>query len=773
MKKRKREGHLVIVESPAKSKTIHKFLGEGFQVMASMGHIYNLPKNSLGIDIKNNFEPTYEIIPERVKTVEQLRKVARGVERVYLATDMDREGEAIAAHLVEALDLSQERALRVTFNEITPSAIRLAFQRPGRISESKVEAQKARRILDRLVGYLISPLLWTKIRSGLSAGRVQSVALKLVVERELEIRAFRPEEYWELEATFRLQRSKFSAKLKKWGGKAAKISTKEQAEGMVEELRGKEFMIQRVQKKRVEVSPPPPFITSTLQQRASTVLGFSPKKTMLLAQQLYEGVEVGEGSIGLITYMRTDSVNIAQSARREAEEYIREAFGEEYYPKKRRRYRSKVGAQEAHEAIRPTSVRRLPEEVEPYLSRDQARLYELIWRRFVASEMSSAVYDTTVVDVVGGEALFQARGRVLRFEGYLRVYGREEEGEERLLPPQLMEGEVVQLVGLEPSQHFTKAPPRFTEASLVRTLEKEGIGRPSTYAVILSNISSRKYIEIRKRTIYPTELGILLTQRLKQHFPLIMDTKFTSRLEEKLDLIEENKANWVEILREFYRVLDKELQEARLKMKGLNEEEEFSEEVCPNCGKRMRYLWKKDSQGGLVRFLGCSGYPECRTSKSLQEGEPSGGEGGGGEVELSEYVCEECQAPMVYRQGRNGRFLGCSRFPQCRFTMPVDREGRPLELPEVEEEKCPKCGGAMGIKYGKRGPFLACLAYPRCRSTKPIPGQLETVDIHCEKCHKPMAIRYSRRGKFLGCTGYPECKNTKPITVLEKPGVEE
>lgn len=760
--------YMVIVESPAKSKTIYKILGQKYIIKASMGHIYNLPEKHLGIDIHRNFEPTYEIIKGREKIVRELKKIAKEVDQVFLATDLDREGEAIASHLVEALKIPKEKALRVIFNEITPTAIKKAFDNPSLVSEPKVNAQKARRILDRLVGYKISPLLWKKIMTGLSAGRVQSVALRLVAERELDIRAFNPEEYWEVDARVLPpkgeKKDEFQAKLRKLKGKDPKIKNETMAKKLVEQLQKEDFIVTEVVKKEKKVSPLPPFITSTLQQRASTRLNFSPKKTMRIAQQLYEGVELPEGSVGLITYMRTDSVNISKDAQKEVRDYIKNSFGSPYLPPRPPVYKSRSSAQEAHEAIRPTTIGRLPQSLKDHLSRDQYKLYQLIWERFVACQMTSARYDTTTIDIQAGEALFQARGKILKFDGYMKVYAPDQEDKDDPLLPPVEQGQKLKLEELLPTQHYTKPPPRYTEASLVRTLEKEGIGRPSTYAVILSNIQTRKYIEVEKRTIKATDLGILLVDRLKKHFPHIMDLKFTSLLEEKLDQVEEGNIDWHGLLLEFYDTFTEDLQKAEREMKSLNEDPTPSEEVCEVCGKVMNFLWSRDPQNGIVPFLGCSGYPDCSNTRSLQ---------GNQEKELpeeTEHKCKECQSPMVVRNGRNGKFLGCSRYPACNFTQTVDEQGNPLEVPKGLE-KCDKCDSPMAIKHGRRGPFVACTGYPKCKNAKPLEGQKkepEKVDLACDKCGKPMAVKYGRRGPFVACTGYPECKNAKPMSVLQE-----
>ena len=745
-----RSGALVIVESPAKARTIAKFLGKGYVVKASMGHVRDLPRKTLGVDVENGFEAEYELIPERKKNLTTLRRHTKTAEAIYLATDRDREGEAIAWHLVEALKIPKSRIRRVVFNEITSPAIQRAFQKPLEISTSRVNAQQARRVLDRIVGYQLSPLLWEKVMRGLSAGRVQSVAVKLISDREKAIEAFVPEEYWYVDAKLRSKEGEeFTARLKKKEGEEVQIPGEKEATGFVEALRGETFQVSSVEAKEKPDSAPPPFSTSTLQQRASIKLRFSAQKTMTIAQQLYEGIEIGsEGSVGLISYMRTDSLNVANTALEEVRSFIGSSFGETYVPPKANRFKSKKGAQEAHEAVRPTSALRQPQELGAYLTQDQFRLYRLIWERFVASQMTPAVYAVTKVEVGAGGYSLVAQGRRMVFDGHSKITGSRIRKDEQVLPP-LEEGDDLELLELVPSQHFTEPPARYSEATLVKTLEKEGIGRPSTYAPIISLIQKRGYVERRERKFYPTDLGVLVTDRLTRHFPHIMDTGFTSKMEDKLDEVEEDKADWRKVLADFYELFTEDLGRAKKEMRNLSEDPELSEEACEKCGKPMAYKWSKGE-----RFLGCIGYPECRNTKSLSKKATP-------EPEETPYVCEKCESPMLLRTGRNGRFLACSAYPKCKNTKSVDAEGKPIEVKETDQ-KCEKCDSTMVERVGRRGKFLACSAYPKCRNTKALPGTAEKVEEKCEKCGKPMAIKRGPRGPFLACTGYPKCKNSKP-----------
>ena len=771
---------LVIVESPAKAKTINRYLGTGYKVRASMGHVRDLPKSEMGVDIEKDFAPTYQVLKAHQKLITQLRKLARSSEEVFLATDLDREGEAIAWHLAEALRLPKKKTRRVVFNEITKNAIRKAFEQPGDIDENKVNAQQARRILDRIVGYRLSPLLWTKLRRGLSAGRVQSVTVRLIVEREREIEAFKIEEYWEIEAELSPAKlepgapRKFRAKLAKLDGQDPKIPNEASAAEVVKKLQSLPFIVTGYEEKERAMQPPPPFNTSTLQQQASIRLRFSTKKTMMIAQQLYEGVDLGpEGSVGLITYMRTDSFRVAGQAIGECRKYIAGAFSPEYLPEKARQYRAGRGAQGAHEAVRPTSASRTPESVKEYLTRDQFRLYELIWKRFVASQMAAGRLAVRDGQIAAGDALFTAQGRQLVFDGHLKISGYDKKNDMRV--PRLTPEERLKLLGLEPTQHFTKPPPRYTEATLVKTLEKLGIGRPSTYAPTISTIQQRKYVELMKRQFHATELGKLVTDQLVEHFKDIMNVEFTSHMEERLDEVEEAKADWLQILREFYKPFAADLKRAEKNMK--RPEPEKTEFKCELCGKPMLKRWGKRGM-----FLGCSGYPECTFTQPLdEEGKPAARP----EPEVSDEKCEKCGAPMVVRTGPHGRFLGCSAYPKCKNTRKLQperetaEEGKSPARPEPEptDEKCEKCGAPMVVRTGRRGRFLACSAFPKCKNTRSLGPEsdtatqgkpaarpkLEPTDEKCEKCGAPMVVRAGRRGRFLGCSAYPKCRNTKPL----------
>ena len=604
---------LVIVESPAKARTINKYLGPQYVVKASMGHVRDLPQTRFGIDIEKGFEPTYRVIKGKKATLDDLKKAARQAEATYLATDPDREGEAIAWHLKEALKLPDQSTFRVRFHEITAPAVRRAFEHPETIDMNKVYAQQARRVLDRIVGYQLSPLLWRKVARGLSAGRVQSVAVRLVVEREREIEQFKPEEYWKITGTFRTAEQderEFTAELARWHDEKFRPSNEQQTREVLEALRDQQYVVVLCKKRQRIEAPPPPFMTSTLQQQASVRLRFSASRTMRIAQQLYEGVELGEeGSVGLITYMRTDSLRIAESALEQCREYIRNTYGEEYLPEQPRQYKARGAAQEAHEAIRPTNLEYTPERVRPYLTKEQADLYELIYRRFVASQMKPALIAVTDVEIQAGPGLFRTQGRQLVFEGYRKVWqptGKEETPE---LPP-LEEGQHVICVRLEPSQHFTQPPPRYTEATLIKALEKYGIGRPSTYAPIISTIQDRGYVELKDRKFHATELGMLVTDLLVRHFPEIVDVKFTSQMESQLDEIEEAKCDWRRVLEQFYEPFHAALQRAEQaieKVRGIE-----TDERCEKCGAPMVIRWSKNG-----RFLGCANYPKCRNRKSL------------------------------------------------------------------------------------------------------------------------------------------------------------
>ncbi len=797
--------NLVIVESPAKARTIERYLGKDFKVAASMGHVRDLPRRGLGVDIEHDFRPTYRILHGKKKVIDQLKKAVRRALAVYMATDLDREGEAIAWHLCKALGLDPDEVRRVTFNEITRPAITEAFSRPGRIDMNKVSAQEARRILDRLVGYTLSPLLWKKVAKGLSAGRVQSVAVRLVVEKEQEIRRFRPQESWRLTATLAPagRAETFKAQLTKFAGTRFPAKRKEEADRALAALRRAAYTVAAVRRKRVTDRPPPPFITSELQRAAGSRLGFSPRKTMNIAQRLYEGVELGaEGSVALITYMRTDSHRVAPTAQEAARTLIAERFGPDYLPEEPPRYPSKKGAQEAHEAIRPTDVRRTPESVATHLSRDEARLYELIWTRFVASQMAPAQWDVTTVDVrAEAEAkeaagLFRAAGRVLVFDGYTKVAGLRLAKEEQRLPP-LEEGQRLDLKRLETSQHFTQPPARYTEASLVRRLEELGIGRPSTYATIVGTIQDRGYVVRRrnqflrckrypkcryvaacdlegrpvdpslaegrcpacgdelepktgKRCLYATELGEVVTEKLLAHFPKVMDYAFTSHMEEELDEVEAARLDWLRVVREFWEPFSEALEKARAEMESEKHRPVEEAGPCPECGRPLVKRWSK---GGP--FLGCSGYPECKYTRPL-DGEPRP------QPRPTEHMCEKCGGRMMLRSNRRGEpFLGCENYPKCRFTLPCDAEGNPIR-PEPTGEVCEKCGSPMVVKHGRRGPFLSCSAFPKCRNARPLPKEMRQKPKEDEGGEKPAPAEASEAGGAGAGTGTENASATAP-----------
>jgi DNA topoisomerase-1 len=694
---------LVVVESPTKVKTIQKYLASGYVVKACMGHIRDLPKSALGVDVKKGFRPKYVVTPAKKKVLDELIKAAEKADALYVATDPDREGEAIGWHLAQELPFDKRRVYRVAFNEITERAVRAAFLQPGKIDLKKVDAQQARRVLDRLVGYSLSPLLWEKVQRGLSAGRVQSVALRLVVDRDREIQKFQPEEYWSLHARLRGPAPpEFVATLREVAGEKAALPTEAATRAVIEELDGAPFVVRAVTRSERRRNPFPPFITSTLQQDAGRKLGFSAKKSMTVAQQLYEGVEIGdEGPVGLITYMRTDSVRVAGDAQAEAREWVTGRLGREYVPDAPPAYRSRGSAQEAHEAIRPTAVAREPRAVARFLTRDQLALYRLIWERFLSSQMVPAVYDTVSVDIEAGRCLFRAQGQTLRFRGFTAVYveSREddepaEEDAESAVPP-LEAGAALALLGLDPRQHFTQPPPRFTEASLIKILEELGIGRPSTYAQILGTIiNDRGYVRRERRTLFATELGVTVTEKLLPYFPEIMDVEFTAQMEDHLDKVEEGELDWVETVREFYEPFKRDLARAKREM---------------------------DNE---------------------KKGTPIG------------ESCPECGAELIERRGRFGKFIACSTYPKCRYTRNVVGNERAEDEPT--DERCPTCGKPMVIKHGRYGKFVACSGYPECKTTKPV-----TLGIACPQagCAGELVQRRSRRGRtFYGCSAYPACK---------------
>ncbi|GIP36799.1 DNA topoisomerase 1 [Paenibacillus sp. J31TS4] len=678
---------LVIVESPAKAKTIGKYLGSKYIVKASMGHIRDLPKSQIGVDVESNFEPRYITIRGKGSVLKELKDASKKVKKVYLAADPDREGEAIAWHLAHYLEVEDTAPCRVVFNEITKQAVKDAFKTPRPINIDLVNAQQARRILDRLVGYKISPLLWKKVKKGLSAGRVQSVAVKLINDRENEIKDFVPEEYWSITTLLEAEGSQFEAKFYGVAGEKTELPNEEIVSGILKRIENAPFVVQEVKEKERLRNPSAPFITSTLQQEAARKLNFRASKTMSVAQQLYEGIELGkEGTVGLITYMRTDSTRISPVAQEEAAGYIAGKYGSEYVPESPRNYmKKKSGAQDAHEAVRPSSVLREPDSIKEYLSRDQFRLYKLVWERFVASQMASAILDTMTVDIAADDVVFRAVGSKVKFPGFMKVYieGNDDgtTEEDKLLPP-LKEGAKLNQVSIEPKQHFTQPPPRYTEARLVRTLEERGIGRPSTYAPTLETIQKRGYVALEEKKFVPTELGELVIELMEEFFPEILDVEFTAHMEDELDQVEEGTEDWVKVLDSFYQTFEKRLEVAEEEMKEIEIQDEVSDVVCEKCGEQMVY-----KMGRFGKFLACSGFPNCRNTKPIIK-----------EIGVTCPKCKEGQ--VVERRSKKGRiFFGCDRYPECDFVSwdrPVDR-------------LCPNCASMLVQKNTKNGPVIQCV----------------------------------------------------------------
>jgi DNA topoisomerase-1 len=738
---------LVIVESPAKAKTLHRYLGSNFIVKASMGHIRDLPKKSLGVDIEHNFEPEYEIIPARKNTVAELQKTAKKSEAVLLAADPDREGEAICWHLSALLSGFNKNMHRVLFHEITKSAVEEAFENLGELDRNKINAQQARRVLDRLVGYLISPLLWKKIGRGLSAGRVQSVALRLICEREREIKDFIPEEYWTI--TAELQASNpppFQATLTEIDGKKAKIKNEKSAAAALAELRNLPFELERVEVKEKKRNPFPPYITSTLQQDGFRLFRFPVKKTMSVAQKLYEGLEIGpKGSVGLITYMRTDSVRVSNQALSWVRKYIKENYSPEYLPPKARIYKNKRTAQDAHEAIRPTMPSLPPDAVKPYLKKEEYNLYRLIWNRFIASQMSSALIEETVFDIKASRYGFKAKGEVIRFDGFLILYPALKK-EDKILP-RAEAGEKLRLIELGSEQNFTQAPPRYTEGSLVKELEARGVGRPSTYAPIIATLQDRVYVIKEKGKFIPTDLGIFVTDFLVENFADLMEFKFTVRLEDELDRISEGEQDWVDYLKSYYSFLDKDLKQAEkresVKGKGIP-----LEDTCPECGRQLVI-----KEGRYGRFKACSGYPECKYRESMIKKEAT----------PLEEECPECGSGLVLRRGKYGTFIACSNYPQCTYTK-TEKKDTGIACPR-------NCGGTLIRKKTRKGKiFYGCSQYPKCDYAtwdEPLPQS-------CPECGRKFVLRKNviRGDPFLYCSN-EECsykETVKREKIWEKKG---
>ncbi len=821
---------LVIVESPAKAKTINKYLGSDYEVVASKGHVRDLPKSRLGIDIEKGWIPTYRVLADRKDTIAALKKHVASAGTVYLAPDPDREGEAIAWHLKESLNLDDKRIKRVAFNEITKNAVQKAFASAGDINMDLVAAQEARRFLDRIVGYKLSSLLSQRLAQDLSAGRVQSVAVRLIVDREREIQSFKEEEYWKIFALLSKQGTKvepvivtaeavaarprpvkgkfgkadeeesktedggrraeeemrdsssvlrplssalkvpegsFQAELAEWAGKKFEASSAAAVSPLIGQLGQADYVVTKVETKDRQERPPAPFTTSTLQQQASLRLRFPAKKTMMVAQKLYEGVELGgEGSVALITYMRTDSTRLSEDAIGACRKHIEAQYGTPYLPDQPNRYAASKDAQGAHEAIRPTDVAYTPEKVAKFLPSDLLRLYTLIYQRFVACQMKPAVFAVTNIEVTARQGtphaphedhlaerdeysgLFKASGRTLKFDGFRKVLVPAGKQEDTLLPA-VSEREQLNLLRLEPTRHFTEPPPRYNEASLVKTLEKEGIGRPSTYATIISKIQERKYVDLKDRRFYATESGMKVTDLLVEHFARIMDLNFTRHMEEELDQVETKQYERNQVLNEFYEPFAQALKVAETKMMD-------QAEKCPLCGAP---LVERFSRFG--KFFGCSRHPECKyiKKKSGEKKEPA---------KPTEHKCPECGAPMLQRMGRRGPFLGCSRYPDCKTTMNFDPEGKPVLASKATEHVCDKCGKPMLLRQGPRGPFLACSGYPKCRNAKDVDAQGNPVKpietgIVCEKCGSPMHVKRGPRGPFLGCSAHPKCRSTKPL----------
>ena len=778
---------LVIVESPAKAKTIQKYLGKGYTVEASLGHVKDLPKSTLGVDIDNDFETEYIVIPGKEKVVAKLKKLAGGVDTIYLAPDPDREGEAIAAHLAEELgdgakkkkkkkkgeENGNERIRRVTFNEITQRAVREAFERPRDIDQHLVDAQQARRVLDRIVGYQVSPLLWDKVRRGLSAGRVQTVALRLIVEREREIKAFEKKEYWTIDAHLAGPKPPaFDARFLGKGEEKIEVPNEEESKKITAALEKADWLVRNVEKKERRRNATPPFTTSKLQQDASRKLRFSVKRAMMIAQRLYEGVELGEeGLVGLITYMRTDSTRVAPEALTEVREYIGSTYGPEYLPQSPNTYKEKKEAQAAHEAIRPTSVMRHPDQIKQYLKEDEYKVYKLIWQRFVASQITPAVFDQTTVDIdakSGADTFwFRVTGSVLKFDGFLKVYeeskeGKDEEDEElKHKLPALETGQKLTLRQLKPEQHFTEPPPRYNEASLVKELEERGIGRPSTYSAILSTIQERQYVTKTGGKFVPTEIGLVVTDLLVENFSDIFDIQYTARLEEELDEIEEGKEGWTDALADFYKKFEKDLRYAQKHMENIKRMEKPTDEKCERCGSPLVIKWGKHGS-----FYACSAYDKedpnsCTFTKENPINLPDLDSADVQETGAAEEYCENCGRVMVLKRGRFGQFMACTGYPDCKTTRRLDQGKRVPDIPL--DEKCPKCDRNMVIRHGRYGEFTSCSGYPDCKYVKQ-----NYIGVKCPLCKDgDLVEKKARKGNtFYGCSNYPKCKFTsagKPV----------
>ncbi|WP_032121749.1 type I DNA topoisomerase [Clostridium amazonitimonense] len=675
--------NLVIVESPAKAKTIGKYLGKNFVVEASMGHVRDLPKSQLGVDVDNNYNPKYITIRGKGELLEKLRKLAKKSDKIYLATDPDREGEAISWHLATALNIDKKQKCRIEFNEITKTAVKSSIKSPREIDENLVDAQQARRVLDRLVGYEISPILWRNVKWGLSAGRVQSAALNLICEREEEIEKFVPKEYWTIDSLLSKDKSKFTVKLTNYKNKKIEINNEEEANNIIDQIKKGEFIVEKIKKSVKNKNPLPPFTTSTLQQDAYKKINFSTKRTMAVAQQLYEGVDVkGHGTVGLITYMRTDSVRISNEAQKATADFIERNYGKEYIPKEIRTYKGKKNAQDAHEAIRPADVNITPEQVKGSLKDEQYKLYSLIWNRFVGSQMASCVLNTISIEIKNGDYTFRANGSSVKFEGFMKIYEylvEEEEGNTKI--PELSEGEILKCNKTDGKQHFTQPPARYTEASFVKIMEEKGIGRPSTYVPTISTLFDRKYIEREKKSLFPTELGKIVNDIMEKYFKQIVDIEFTAAMETKLDSIEEGEETWKKVVDEFFKPLKTSIDIAEKEISKITIEDEVSDVPCDKCGRMMVIKY-----GRFGKFLACPGYPECKNTKPI--------------VEELKTPCPKCGGTLVVKRSKKGnKFYGCSNYPNCDF----------VSWAEPSEEKCSECGTFMYKKYSKsKGNYFEC-----------------------------------------------------------------
>jgi DNA topoisomerase I len=762
--------NLVIVESPAKAKTINKFIGKDYVVKASVGHVRDLPKSQIGVD-ETTFEPTYEVLEGKEKVVSELKAAAKKADTIYIASDPDREGEAIGWHVMSLLGGDSKKVRRVLFHEITKNAVKKAMDNPGVIDMNKVNAQQARRVLDRLVGYKLSPLLWKKVRRGISAGRVQSVAMKMIVDREEAIKAFTPEEYWTFAAKLEADNPpQFIAKLTKIEGKKADVANEADARKIEAVLKDGSYVVEQVARKERKQSAAPPFITSTLQRAAYNRFKYPVKRTMQIAQKLYEGKELGgqHGIVGLITYMRTDSVRISDDALGEVRQYISAKYGADILPEKPNVYRVKKAAQaqEAHEAIRPTSLEFDPETIKDHLTKEEYNLYKLIWDRFVGSQMKPALFDVTDADIANGPYTLRASGEVLKFPGFLAVFrdhGRdddeEESGEDDKALPLLNEGEVLQLINLDTKQNFTQPPPRYTEATLVKALEENGIGRPSTYGQILTTIQARDYTYKHDGKFHPTELGMLVARLLKKSFGDIIDEKYTAKLEEELDEIEDGKLEWKQALRDFNGKFTKDLDRAAIEMVEVKRAGVETDEKCENCGSPMVIKF-----GRFGEFLACTNYPDCKTTKEMAKGHAAEAE-----AEGEQLVCDKCGKPMQLKRSRFGQFYACTGYPDCKNTK--DPRLLKANIPNEPQPPCENCGKEMVLKSGRYGPFYSCSGYPDCKTIRKIGGGKSTppkpTGVKCPTCGEGELVeRRSRRGIFYSCSRYPKCDfalNNRPV----------